>query len=574
MGSRNGQFIKRIPADLKGRIVGVRIEIPIGDGFTVVTPSARAQSIRCSLDTSEPAEIKARNAIAAAAVERVFEALRNEDKPVTLTNRQATALAGRLYRAWAGGEGRERTVSVEEIPKAERAPGGPRMRRVEHDPREDDAGAFDGALLRLVRPGFSGKVLDFDRLPPAEDKPEPRDLERALGPLVDKLLLREAVGKVSPASRGLLLVAFWEALRDALELRLRHARGDYSPDPNAERFPAWEPPAKPEAAPSSQGAVTLTSLVEGWWIEAKAAGNKLSTYESYSGAMRALIAFLGHDDARRVTDDDIIRFKDHRLATINPRTGKPLSAKTVKDSDLAGLKAVFRWAKNNKRTATNPALSVTVKRPKGPRRRRGKIFTDAEAAAILNASLEVKRGQMSPEIYAAKRWVPWLMAYSGARVGEMVQLRKQDLRQAKGGEWYIVITPEAGTVKTDEERIVVLHPHVVEQGFVEFVKAARSGHLFLRPAKDGGVLGPLRGVKNRLQEFVREVVPRSTVPPNHGWRHTFIAKGLEAGIQDSLLNEIGGWIAQDTRGAFYTEATIRAQAAAMKKFPRYNLKAN
>jgi integrase len=473
MGSRNGQFVKRIPADLRGRVVGARFEIPIGEGFKVVTLSAKAQSIRCSLDTGDPVEVKARNAIAAAAVERTFAALRNEDKPLTLTNRQAAALAGRLYRAWASGEGRERAVTVEEIPKEERVPGGPRMRRIEHDPL-DDEDAFNAALLRLVRPGFTGKVLDLDHLPPAEVKPEPHDLERTLWPLVERLLRREAIGRVTPASRGLLLVAFWEALRDALESRLRNARRDYSPDPNAERFPEWESPLPPATVSVVSGEATLTSLVEGWWREAKAAGLKKSTHESYSGTVRAFIAFLGHDDAGRVTEDDVIGFKDHRLAMPNPnKKGETISAVTVQGNDLAGLKAVFGWGKANRRIRTNPAENVTIKLPRRKKQRGAKIFTDEEAAAILKATLEVERRQMRPETYAAKRWVPWLMAYSGARVGEVAQLRKQDLHQSKGGHWYIIITPEAGTVKTDEERVVVIHSHIIEQGFASS-NASRS----------------------------------------------------------------------------------------------------
>ena len=80
-----------------------------------------------------------------------------------------------------------------------------------------------------------------------------------------------------------------------------------------------------------------------------------------------------------------------------------------------------------------------------------------EARAILTASLNYRpRGASSarsgrremPQTAAAKRWVPWLCAYTGARVGEMVQLRKQDLRQV-GELWVLRITPEAGTVKSE-----------------------------------------------------------------------------------------------------------------------------
>ena len=73
-------------------------------------------------------------------------------------------------------------------------------------------------------------------------------------------------------------------------------------------------------------------------------------------------------------------------------------------------------------------------------------------------------------------------------------------REARGGHWTIRLTPEAGTIKTNEARTVVLHTHLVELGFPAFVEAAQPGHLFLKPSKSGDVLGPLQGLKNRLAE--------------------------------------------------------------------------
>jgi hypothetical protein len=40
------------------------------------------------------------------------------------------------------------------------------------------------------------------------------------------------------------------------------------------------------------------------------------------------------------------------------------------------------------------------------------------------------------------------------------------------GIWCIEITPEAGDVKTSEKRLVPLHSHLLEQGFLDF--AARK----------------------------------------------------------------------------------------------------
>jgi integrase len=318
-------------------------------------------------------------------------------------------------------------------------------------------------------------------------------------------------------------------------------------------------------APSEAASVTLTGILEGWWMEAKATGRKPSTYESYSNTTAGLIAFLGHDDAKLVTPEDIVRFKDHRLSSINPRTGKPISAKTVKDSDLSGLKTLFGWAVSNRKLPSNPVTGITIKLGK-PQKLRSKGLTEDEAKAILQAALKVTRGGESAGTFAAKRWVPWLAAYTGARVGELAQLRKQDVRREEG-HWTIRLTPEAGTIKTNEARTVVLHPHLVELGFPAFVEAATPGHLFLKVSKSGDVLGPLQGLKNRLAEFSRSMVKDPNVAPMHGFRHRFKTVGMDSGVPSRILDAIQGHAAR-TAGDSYGDVTVKAMAMAMERVPR------
>ncbi|NEU13512.1 hypothetical protein G3T14_15425, partial [Methylobacterium sp. BTF04] len=177
------------------------------------------------------------------------------------------------------------------------------------------------------------------------------------------------------------------ALRDAFAARQRNADGDYSPDPKAARFRGFEAArsqSQPMSAPPPK--TSLTKLVEDWWTEQKAVGRKPSTHESYRNTVANLVAFLKHDAAGRVTSEDVVRFKSYRLAAINPRTGKAISPKTVKDSDLAGLKTIFGWAVANRRMTANPATGLTIQLGK-PQKLRSKGFTDEEARAILKAAL-------------------------------------------------------------------------------------------------------------------------------------------------------------------------------------------
>jgi integrase len=234
----------------------------------------------------------------------------------------------------------------------------------------------------------------------------------------------------------------------------------------------------------------------------------------------------------------------------------------VKDSDLAGLKTIFGWAVSNRKLTSNPATGITIKLGK-PQKLRGKGLTEEEAKAILQAAMKVD-GEGRTE--AARRWVPWLAAYTGARVGELAQLRKQDVT-LEGDHWVLLLTPEAGTIKTNEARKVVAHPHLIELGFPEFATSAPAGHLFLKPSKSGDVLGPLQGLKNRLSEFVRGIVTDPNVAPMHGFRHRFKTVGMDAGVPLGVLDAIQGHAAR-TAGDGYGDVTVKAMAMAMERIPR------
>src|SRR5688572_2389578 len=90
LGSRNRYFVKRIPADLKPRAAGLKLAVPVGDETQTVTISPRADSIRLSLRTDDPAAVKTRLAQIDAYLDGVWRALR-ANTPIPLTHKQATA---------------------------------------------------------------------------------------------------------------------------------------------------------------------------------------------------------------------------------------------------------------------------------------------------------------------------------------------------------------------------------------------------------------------------------------------------------------------------------------------------
>lgn len=341
------------------------------------------------------------------------------------------------------------------------------------------------------------------------------------------------------------------------------------PRPKTGQFSVQSHDTKLRPSGAAIAATTLTGLVESWWRESKAAGRKPSTYDSYRNTIVYLVRFLEHDDASKVTMKDVVAFKDHRLTTPSPKTGKMVSAKTVKTSTLSALKVVFDWGVKNGLLAHNPAASVSLRLGKQARLR-SKSLTDIEAKAILCGALTHQRGQENSKTFAAKRWIPWLCAFTGARVGELAQLRKEDVSQ-RADLWVIRITPEAGTVKTNEAREIPIHQQLIDLGFSTFVQEAGNGHLFLNVGPSENPRGALRGLKNRLAEFGRTFVSDPEVAPNHGWRHRFKTVGMEAGISPRILDAIQGQ-APRTVADTYGEVTIKTMAAEIAKLPSCSLK--
>jgi integrase len=420
-----------------------------------------------------------------------------------------------------------------------------------------DPGIWEGSLEanRLARAGAFGTAP----LMIGDDEDRLRfSMEQRFGSFVDLALSRRGLN-VDGESRGRLLKHMASALDMAVERLLQVAEGDYSPDKNAQRFPEW--PSAPEAAATS---MSITGLPSGYLGELRAAGKTMIAAEkSWRPVFTGFAAFLGYDDASRVTMADMVAWKEKRL--------KEVSAKTVRDTDFAGLRAVFAWAAENGKIAASPVRDVKVRSAKKTRSRE-KGFTREEAEAILRAALAYRPGAREGAVMAAaKRWTPWLCAYTGARISEMTQLRKEDVL-SEDGIPYLRITPEAGSVKSGVYRDVPLHPHLVELAFLQFVAASPSGPLFYSTRqRRGGTTPPAQTVSGRVGGWIRSLrLVSDEVQPNHGWRHRFKTVGREVGIDGRIMDAIQGH-APRSAGDDYGDVTLRAKERELLKLPGYGM---
>ena len=148
----------------------------------------------------------------------------------------------------------------------------------------------------------------------AEDRavvrPEYRRQETAfLAPFVGYAdeLLASAKTVTDAGSRDGLARLLVQRLAKALALHRKRMAGDFSPDPLRPTLPEWNPPAPAAHLPSTAPSVSLRSLFDAWKAVSVV---KPRTAAETDYAIKDLREFVGHDDASRITRDDLIRWRD------------------------------------------------------------------------------------------------------------------------------------------------------------------------------------------------------------------------------------------------------------------------
>jgi integrase len=345
---------------------------------------------------------------------------------------------------------------------------------------------------------------------------------------------------------------------EVLSRTVERDEGSYSGTP---RLPILTTPAPEE---DQANAVSITGLLNDYIAELARDGRGHSVGRTWGVAVRDLVKFLGHDDARRVSHHDLARWRDASLEKV--------AASSFKHVWFAGVNTILRSAVERRLLRDNPARDLKVRcSPKPVLRDPG--FTDSEARMILSAALRVKiegRDKRAVCASACRRWLHWFAAHTGARIGELAQLRKEDvLRDDATGIWLLKISPEAGAVKSRKFRDVPLHRELIEQGFIDFARTCDDATLFYVPGSVD-VRTAIANASRLAGKFSRSIVPDAGVSPNHAWRHRFKTIGRELEIAPETLDALQGHKPR-TAGEGYGVVSLRVKARAISKFPAFSV---
>lgn len=279
---------------------------------------------------------------------------------------------------------------------------------------------------------------------------------------------------------------------------------------------------------------SLRDVFDRWKVSGSAPRSK----DSIAACDRALRQFEGQHATLTLTG--ITRdIGDQYVAWLREKCRTP---KTARDR-LTAIKSLLKYAAETLEwIPKQPWLALDISAPTTNKRR---PWSDAELATMFGAPLHTA-GTLPADRLAgrdAAYWIPLLGLFTGARLGELCQLRAEDVQTIEGIP-VLVLTDEGEgqSIKSAAgHRTVPIHSELVRLGFLEYVAAVRetgSSSLWpalpLRDGKPSDFFGrwfrahrAALGLKERLPDF-------------HCFRHTVRPLMRRAGISESTQDKITG----------------------------------
>ncbi|WP_431285901.1 DUF6538 domain-containing protein [Humitalea sp. 24SJ18S-53] len=445
-----------------------------------------------TLGTKDPAEAKRRFPEVIAEFDEILAGARAQLAGTARrpSPRQIAELAGEYYRSM--------------VPLVEDAPGTVEEREIGQDLLREESGR----------------------------KPSGRRYAEAEG------VLQAAGYSTDPAAVEDIFAALLDARWRLEGVGLARASRDWSPDPNVSLYPVPRAPAPAILVPApavSPPALTLTALLDAYDRENP---KPPKTQDKRRTALRHLETAAGHDDARRIGKEAISAMKEARLKSVGLRT--------VND-DIATLRPVWAWALNNGKLppAPNPFTNMAnrlVKRgqtPRGP-------FTHAEAVAILTAARDAK---------GFLRWLPWVLALTGCRLEEACGSIRADVREESGVLCLVLADDRPGRELKNAQsaRKIPLHPALIEEGFVEYLRALPADSPLFPDVKPGAY-GRRGATASKIYgRWVRKTVGVTDTrkDPAHGWRHWMADELRAARVPEAAADALLGHKAAGNAGSGY-----------------------
>lgn len=295
-----------------------------------------------------------------------------------------------------------------------------------------------------------------------------------------------------------------------------------------------EPAPVSSSVRDQQAPLTWDELSAQFMKEHKAniKGSSLTQIVSNHKIIGETLEACGVDDLSQHTRADMVAVRAELLETRKPSTVNTILAKLI---------AVMGWAVANDYLVK--AYTSKLKFTKG---------TESQREAFKRDQVETIMAHVNSLPSSSwERWGLSLLVVTGARVGEVLQLTKGDIKEVEG-HWCISINEEGEdkSIKNKHsERVVPLTDGALGFDLKGFLKAVESGYL----PSDCSISVPRKS--GLLRSFVKEVLRenKSENQTLHSLRHhmasSLQARGIPAAFTQGILGHASNSISYDTYGS-------------------------
>lgn len=396
-----------------------------------------------------------------------------------------------------------------------------------------------------------------------------------------------------PAWYGMAGLAVLRAHVNAYALLQRRQAGEDVPTPPA-LVPAFAPDAA-VAPPALPKAATLTDAYAAWKAGSSARGAKRPsnrTIMEADHAVRRFVEFHGDLPLAAINREKARSFRDALAAMPTRLTGQlrsmslpelltnPVAAAlprphaTTINKSLTLLSAIMAHAEkqgltDNLAGFANPfsrGVKLTINDRNDESR---EPFSTDDLKRIFEAPIYAAQSRPRGGGGEGAFWLPLIALLSGARLGEIAQLRVMDLSQdQESGVWFFNINTSGGrSIKTaSSRRKVPVHPELERIGLLRYrqalLGAGASPDSSLWPKLEADSAGRKGGRWSRwFNRYLREVAKiTETSKVFHSFRHNFkrLARNAELTeeMSDALTGHAGGKSVGRSYGAGFGLRTL------------------
>jgi len=213
-----------------------------------------------------------------------------------------------------------------------------------------------------------------------------------------------------------------------------------------------------------------------------------------------LLNFSSDMDIKKVTEDDLLEFRNKltqlpKRYTLHAKTKnltnldniisvgytiniEPIDSKTI-NMHLQYLSSFWEYCSTNQRLIDfNPHQDLHIDGSSSKDKKRT-AYTSKELSLIFSSPFYTE--SLNTEIITNPEhiFIPLLALYQGARLNELCQLYKEDIKQVDG-IWSIDLNREKDkSIKNDNSvRVIPIHPKIIESGFIDYVQSIKTDRLW------------------------------------------------------------------------------------------------